>query len=71
MKHGGVIPREPTPALGRMPTEEHRLSMRMYFRDELLLLLERAGFEPVRVEAGYTGAEPTADDDFLVFIASG
>jgi SAM-dependent methyltransferase len=52
-------------------TEEHRLSMRMYFRDELLLLLERAGFERVRVEAGYTGAEPTADDDFLVFVASG
>lgn len=24
--------------------QEHRLSMRMYFRDELLLLLERAGF---------------------------
>jgi len=43
----------------------------MYFRDELVLMLERAGFGSVRVEAGYTGAAPTADDDFLVFIASG
>jgi SAM-dependent methyltransferase len=50
--------------------EEHRLSLRMYFRDELLMMFERAGFESVRVEAGYTGAEPTADDDFLVYIAS-
>jgi SAM-dependent methyltransferase len=50
--------------------EEHRLSpLRNYFRDELLLMLERAGFESVRVEAGYTGDKPTADDDFLVFIA--
>ena len=51
--------------------EEHRLSMRMYFRDELALMLERAGFGSVRVEAAYTGAEATADDEFLVFIASG
>ena len=51
--------------------EEHRLSLRFYFRDELLLMLERAGFDSVRVEAGYTGAEPTANDDFLVYIARG
>ena len=49
--------------------EEHELSLRFYFRDELLLMLERAGFSDVHVEAGYTGGEPTADDDFLVFIA--
>jgi SAM-dependent methyltransferase len=51
--------------------EEHELSLRFYFRDELLLMLERAGFSDVRVEAGYTGREPTADDDFLVYIARG
>jgi SAM-dependent methyltransferase len=51
--------------------EEHRLSLRSYFRDELLLMLRWAGFEQVRVEAGYTGAEPTGDDDFLVYIARG
>jgi SAM-dependent methyltransferase len=49
--------------------EEHRLTMRLYFRDELVLLLERAGFVDIDVRAGYTGAEPTADDDFLVFVA--
>jgi SAM-dependent methyltransferase len=51
--------------------EEHGLSLRFYFRDELVLMLERVGFASVRVEAGYTGAEPTPEDDFLVFIASG
>ena len=56
---------------GEVVAEEHRLSLRFYFRDELLLMLERAGFDSVRVEAGYTGAEPTADDDFLVYIARG
>ena len=45
--------------------------MRMYFRDELVLMLERAGFGSVRVEGAYTGDEATADDEFLVFIASG
>jgi SAM-dependent methyltransferase len=49
--------------------EDHRLSLHYYFRDELLLMLERAGFSSIRIEAGYTGGEPTADDDFLVFIA--
>jgi hypothetical protein len=55
---------------GRLVAEEERqLSMRMYFRDELVLELERAGFSRVAVEAGYTGTEPVAADDFLVFIA--
>jgi hypothetical protein len=49
--------------------EERKLSMRMYFRDELVLMLERAGFGSVQVEGAYTAREPTPDDDFLVFIA--
>jgi hypothetical protein len=49
--------------------ETHALSMRMYFRDELLLLLERAGFSEVDVRGGYAGAPPTADNDFLVYTA--
>jgi RimJ/RimL family protein N-acetyltransferase len=53
-----------------LATEERRLTERMYFRDELVLLLERAGFESVDVRAGYSDAEPTPDDDFLVFVAS-
>ena len=49
--------------------EEHTLKLMLYFRDEIVLMLERAGFSGVEVQAGYTGGEPTADDDFLVFVA--
>jgi SAM-dependent methyltransferase len=50
-------------------TETHRISLRSYFRDELLLMLERAGFGDVVVRGGYGDEEPTADHDFLVYIA--
>lgn len=50
--------------------EQHALTMRMYFRDELVLMLRNAGFEDVRVRGGYADEEPTADHDFLVYIAS-
>jgi SAM-dependent methyltransferase len=49
--------------------EEHALSIRMYFRDELLLMLDRAGFTEVIVRGDYTDNEPTADNEFLVYIA--
>lgn len=49
--------------------EERAISMRMYFRDELLLMLERAGFDHVDVRGGYADEQPTADHEFLVFIA--
>jgi SAM-dependent methyltransferase len=49
--------------------EEHALSMRMWFRDELVLMLRDAGFASVDVRAGYTDRPPTADDDVLVFAA--
>jgi hypothetical protein len=49
--------------------EEHALSMRLYFRDELLLLLERAGFGDVEVRGGYADEAPTADHETLVFVA--
>jgi hypothetical protein len=49
--------------------ETHRLSMRMYLRDELVLMLERAGFSDVQVSGGYDGLPPTADHEFLVFTA--
>jgi hypothetical protein len=44
--------------------------MRCYFRDELVLMLEKAGFADVDVRGEYNDAEPTADDDFLVFVAT-
>jgi SAM-dependent methyltransferase len=52
---------------GLVSEEEHLLTMTLYFRNELVLMLERAGFTDVEVRAGYTGAEPTGDEDFLVF----
>ncbi len=50
-------------------TEEYPLSMRAYFRDELLLMLERAGFHDIDVRGGYTDEAPTPDHEFLVYIA--
>jgi SAM-dependent methyltransferase len=49
--------------------EVHALTMRHYFRDELLLMLAAAGFADVEVRRGYEDAPPTGDDDFLVFVA--
>lgn len=50
-------------------TEDHEISIRMYFKDELVLMLERVGFSDVEVRGGYDDAEPTADHEFLVYVA--
>ena len=47
--------------------EEHLLRLTLYFKEELLLLLERAGFVDVDVRGQYNDAAPTPEDDFLVF----
>jgi SAM-dependent methyltransferase len=49
--------------------EQHRIEMVMYFTDELVLMLERAGFRDIELRAGYEDRVPTAGDDFVVFIA--
>src|SRR5262249_34845216 len=49
--------------------ETHALTINLYFKDELVTMLERAGFTDVVVEGDHNGAEPTPDDDFLVFVA--
>jgi SAM-dependent methyltransferase len=49
--------------------ETHVITMRMYFRDELVMMLERAGFADVDVRGGYDDGPPTADHDFLVYVA--
>jgi SAM-dependent methyltransferase len=55
---------------GRLESkEDHKLDIGLYFRNELLLMLERAGFESIVVHGEHTEAEPTSDDDFLVFVA--
>jgi SAM-dependent methyltransferase len=50
-------------------SELHTLTMRGYFKDELLLMLEHAGFRDVAVSADYTEEEPTANSRFLVYRA--
>lgn len=55
---------------GELEAEEtHRLDIGLYFRNELLLMLELAGFTDVVVHGEHTEREPTADDDFVVFVA--
>jgi SAM-dependent methyltransferase len=49
--------------------EEHRLTSTLYFRGELVLMLERAGFVDVEVRGQYNDAAPTPEDGFLVYIA--
>ena len=49
--------------------EAGRLAENLYFAQEMLLLLEEAGFGDVQVEAAYTGRPATPDDGTLVFVA--
>jgi SAM-dependent methyltransferase len=55
-------------------SEEYTLRGRMYFKNELLLMLNIAGFRQVSVRGGaangaYSDAPATADDDELIFTA--
>jgi SAM-dependent methyltransferase len=55
---------------GTLDAEEDRiLHIGLYFRGELLLMLERTGFRDVVVQGDHNDAEATSDDDFLVFVA--
>jgi SAM-dependent methyltransferase len=54
---------------GLIAEEKHTITVRLYFRNELLLMLEHAGFVDVTVRGDYTDEEPTGDHDFLVFAA--
>lgn len=49
--------------------EEYTLHENLYFAQEVLLLLEEAGFRDLEVEAAYTGRPATADDETVVIIA--
>jgi SAM-dependent methyltransferase len=53
----------------RVAAEEHSISIRGYLRDELLLMLDRAGFRDVDVRGDYTDDRPTPEHEFLVFHA--
>jgi SAM-dependent methyltransferase len=50
--------------------EDHLLDISLYFKNEVLLVLERTGFESLVVHGEHTDAEPTSSDDFLVFVAT-
>jgi ubiquinone/menaquinone biosynthesis C-methylase UbiE len=50
--------------------EDSRLDIGLYFKNELLLMLERARFEHVVVEGDHNDKDATSDDDFLVFVAT-
>ena len=49
--------------------ETYRLEESLYFVQEVLLMLDDAGFRDVRVEGGYSGRLATADDGIVVFVA--
>ena len=49
--------------------EEKTLKERLYFKNELLMMLEQAGFHDILVHGDYTEAEATAEHGVLVFIA--
>ena len=53
----------------RVVEEDHELRMTLYFTHEIELMLSAAGFVDVELRAGYEDRLPTADDDFVVFIA--
>ncbi len=49
--------------------EEYTLQENLYFRNEVLLLLEQAGFADVTVQGGYTDRTATREDDWVMFVA--
>ena len=49
--------------------EAYNLQESLYFAQEILLLLDDAGFRELAVEGGYTGRPATADDGMVAFLA--
>ena len=49
--------------------ETHALTINMYFTNELVLMLERAGFAGVRLYGDYTDEEARPDHSFVVCVA--
>ena len=50
--------------------ESYQLTCTLYFCAELVLMLERAGFTGVQVGGEYNNLPPTAEDSFLVYVAT-
>jgi SAM-dependent methyltransferase len=49
--------------------EERTLKGQKYFKNELLMMLEQAGFDEIKVQGDFTEAEATPEHQVLVFIA--
>ena len=49
--------------------EEHTLHISFYFKNELLLMLERAGFTDIVAHGDHREEAPTKDSDFIIFVA--
>jgi hypothetical protein len=49
--------------------EQHMITINLYFRNELLLMLARAGFADVVVHGDHKEEEATPEHDFMVFVA--
>lgn len=55
---------------GELVEEEiHPLKTRIYLKNEMLMMLEQAGFRHIQVQGDHTGEEATAEHGVLVFIA--
>ena len=50
--------------------ERHQLTSNLYFRGELVMMLEQAGFTSVEVYGEYNDLPPTAEDSFLVYVGT-
>jgi hypothetical protein len=51
-----------------LEAEEHyRLDSGMYFKNEMLMMLDLAGFGDVIVYGEHENRPPTSNDDFIVF----
>jgi SAM-dependent methyltransferase len=56
---------------GRLEADErYTLKETLYFCHEVVMLLQQAGFDHIRVEGDYAAAEPTRDTGLWVFIAA-
>ena len=54
---------------GELEAEEARaLTMRLYLKNELVLMLQAAGFTDIEVQGDHNDAPATGEDDFLVFV---
>jgi hypothetical protein len=49
--------------------EQHQLQMTLYFKNELELMLEGAGFREIVVQGDHREQPATSDSDFVVFVA--